>query len=450
MAKETIQLAEYAASLRFEDIPDEVIQRAKDCITDTAAAIIYGAALPWSRMVLGYARRMGPGGKSRILGADGPSVQPAMAALANGALSHAFELDNVVINPGAGVHGGATLLPPGLAIAQDVGGSGRELLTAVVAGAEVMIRIGWATKHTNEVHGFHAPGTTGPFGAAIAAGRFLKLDPAAMTHALGIAGSLCGGLMEFARSGSGAMVKRLHIGHASEAGVLAACLASDGFTGPVSVLEGEAGFLRVFCTDFDLGALTRGLGRDYATLNICLKRYACHITAQKAVQAVQEIRAVHGIDGAAVKAMRVVGAKRMAKVNNIPEPTDVMMSQYSTPFCVALAFYRNPIDPQSFDEVALNDPAIRSLCRRVVVEFVEGHDGHSEVPTTVTVTLNDGREITRCVDAFTGAPARPFDRDDMREKFLSLTPAYAPAKQVLERLQHLEDEKTLEWLGAPA
>ena len=448
MSHETIELAQYATNLRFEDLPAEVVQRAKDCIIDTAAAIIYGNTIPWSGTVIGYAQRMGPGGKSRILGANGAAVQPAVAALANGTLSHAFELDNVVINPGAGVHGGATLFPPGLATAQDVGGSGRDLLAAVVAGAEVMIRIGWATKHSNEVHGFHAPGTTGPFGAAIAAGRFLKLDAAAMTNALGIAGSLCGGLMEFARSGTGAMVKRLHIGRACEAGVLAANLARGGFTGPTSVLEGEAGFLRVFCSDFDLGALTRDLGRRFVTLNICLKRYACHITAQRAVQAVQELRAEHGIGGDDVKAVTVVGEKRMAEVNNIPEPTDVMMSQYSTPFCVALALYRDPRDPASFGENALNDPAIRSLCRRVTVKPAQGHVGHGDVPSTVTITTTDGRELTRCVEAFMGTPARPFDRAAMREKFMMLTRQQPGAERMFERLQELEKEDSLEWLGA--
>jgi 2-methylcitrate dehydratase PrpD len=448
LSQETIQLAQYAADLRLEDIPAAVIQRAKDCIIDTAAAIFYGNTIPWSATMVGYAQRMGPGGKSRILGADGPGVQPAMAALANGTLSHAFELDNVIINPGAGVHGGATLLPPGLAMAQDVGGSGRDLLAAVVAGAEVMIRIGWATKHSNEVQGFHAPGTTGPFGAAIAAGRFLALDSAAMTNALGIAGSLCGGLMEFARSGTGAMVKRLHIGRACEAGVLAASLARGGFTGPASVLEGEAGFLRVYCSDFDLGALTRGLGRDYATLNVCLKRYACHITAQRAVQAIQELRAEHGIGGDDVAAVTVLGEKRMAEVNNIPEPADVMMSQYSSPFCVALALYRDPRDPASFGEYALNAPAIRSLCRRVTVRPAPGHAGHGDVPSTVTVTMKDGREFTRCVEAFLGAPARPFDRAAMREKFLMLTRKQAGAERMFERLQNIEAEDSLEWLGA--
>ena len=447
MSQETVQLADYAANLRFEDLPAAVVQRAKDCIADTAAAIIYGNTVAWSAAVIDYARRMGPGGRSRILGAGGSSVQPAMAALANGTLSHAFELDNVVINPGAGVHGGATLLPPGLAMAQDAGGSGRDLLAAVVAGAEVMIRIGWATKHTNEAHGFHAPGTTGPFGAAIAAGRFLKLDAAAMTNALGIAGSLCGGLMEFARSGTGAMVKRLHIGRACEAGVLAAGLARGGFTGPRTVLEGTAGFLRVFCSDFDLGALTRGLGRDFATLNVCLKRYACHITAQRAVQAVQELRAEHGITGDDVKAVTVVGEKRMAEVNNIPEPTDVMMSQYSTPFCVALALYRDARDPASFGEHTLNDPKIRALCRRVSVRALEGHAGHGDVPSTVTIATLDGRELTRTVEAFRGTPARPFERDDMREKFLMLTRNLPAAERTFERLQRLEEEESLEWLG---
>ena len=187
------------------------------------------------------------------------------AALANGALAHAFELDSLT-RPGAGAHPGATVLPPALAIAQERDSDGRALIAAFVAGNEVMIRIGRATGHTNEARGFHAPGTTGPFGAAVAAGHLLRLDPAAMTNALGIAGSLCGGLLEFAR-GDGGMVKRLHLGRASEAGVLAASLAAGGFAGPRTVLEGEFGFLRVFCTKWDTAELTRGLGEELRRLD---------------------------------------------------------------------------------------------------------------------------------------------------------------------------------------
>src|SRR5258708_17364234 len=126
------------------------------------------------------AGRAGGGGTSRILG-RGSAVQAPAAALANGALAHAFELDSLT-RPGAGAHPGATVLPPALAVAQQPGikASGRDLIAAFVAGNEVMIRIGRATDHTNEARGCHAPGTTGPFGAAVACRPLPRLDPAKM------------------------------------------------------------------------------------------------------------------------------------------------------------------------------------------------------------------------------------------------------------------------------
>src|SRR3954452_6887777 len=289
MAGETVELARYAAALRYEDLPAEVVACAKDAIIDTVAACICGSGLPWSRIIIDYAERTGPGGASRILG-KGSAVQPPAAALANGALAHAFELDSLT-RPGAGAHPGATVLPPALAVAQQPGmkASGRDLIAAFVAGNEVMIRIGRATGHTNEARGFHAPGTTGPFGAAVASGHLLGLDARQMTNAIGIAGSLAGGLLEFAR-GDGGTVKRLHLGRASEAGVLAASLASSGFAGPRTVIEGEFGFLRVFCTEFDEAELTTGLGRDYVTLSTVLKRYPVHATAHAAVRAVRDLQ----------------------------------------------------------------------------------------------------------------------------------------------------------------
>ena len=357
MAKETVQVADYAASCRYEDFPSDVIERAKQCITDTIATIIYGYDLPWSRIVVAFAEKNGAGGKSRILGPGGAQVHAPSAALANGCLAHAFEMDNLTW-PSTGVHPGATLLASGLAVAQERGIGGRELITAFLAGAEVMIRIGRATHHSNEGRGFHAPGTTGPFGAAIACGRLMGFDVEQMQNALGVAGSLSCGLMEFARSGTGAMVKRLHLGRAAESGVLAASLAADGFTGPVSVLEGEFGFLRVFCGDaYDAGELTRGLGDSYATRSIMLKRFPCHITAHTSVQAILDLRAEHGYDGADVASIHIAGNDKMARVNNITSPADIMMAQYSIPFCVALAHVRDPRDPRSFDEIGVARPA---------------------------------------------------------------------------------------------
>jgi 2-methylcitrate dehydratase PrpD len=440
MAQETVRLAEYAAALRYEDLPAPVVQQAKECIIDTVAAGICGSALPWSRIVIDYAERTGPGGKCCIFGRGGPAVQAPAAALANGALAHAFELDSLT-RPGAGAHPGATVLPPALAIAQERGADGRALIAAFVAGNEVMIRIGRATGHTNEARGFHAPGTTGPFGGAVAAGHLLRLDARGMTNALGIAGSLCGGLLEFAR-GDGGMVKRLHLGRASEAGVLAASLAAGGFAGPRTVLEGEFGFLKVFCTKWDTTELTRGLGEEFVVSTAVLKRYPCHATAHAAVKAVRDLQAEHGFTGIEIEAITVTGTRRMVERHNIAEPADLMLAQYSIPFSVALALCREARDPESWDESALADRQIRALCRRV--RLVPGpHGEHGGMASTVTITLADGRRFERTAESGMLEPG------ELGDKFRRLTRASLgenPARALFERLQGLEEEKSLDWL----
>ena len=279
-------LATFVSELTLEAIPTSVVERAKDCILDTVAVATYGARFPWSAAVIAYAERYGRGGTCSVFGRPGLRVTAPAAALANGSLAHAFEQDSLRY-PGAGVHPGATLLPPALAIAQEEGADGKALLTAFIAGCEVMFRIGIASRHSSEALGFHAPGLTGPFGAAVVAGKLLKLDAEPMAHALGIAGSLAGGLLAFTKSQTGAAVKRLHMGRAAEAGVLAARLAQSGFAGPETVLEGTFGFLTTYCREANPARLTEALGERWETETICLKRYPCHITAHTPVQSVR-------------------------------------------------------------------------------------------------------------------------------------------------------------------
>src|SRR5207245_6391518 len=140
---------------------------------------------------------------------------------------HGFEFDTLR-KPGTGVHPGATVALPALAMAQAVEGSGADLIAAIVAGIEVMFRVGAATLHSPEKVGFHAPGLTGPFGSAAACASLMRLSPQQTANAFGIAGSLAGGLLAFAKAGSGGMVKRLHLGRAAEGGVTAARLAQRG------------------------------------------------------------------------------------------------------------------------------------------------------------------------------------------------------------------------------
>lgn len=444
----TADLAEYATNFHLEDVPEEVRQRMKDCITDTVAVILYGGQLPWSKIVIAHAQRTGPNGSSRILGSSDRQVQAPSAALAHGSMAHAFELDNLT-DPNSGSHPGATMFSAGLAIAQERGLGGRALLEAMIAGAEAMIRIGLATKGTTEPRGFHSPGTTGPFGAAITAGKLMQFDSETMTNAMGIAGSLCGGLLEFAHSGTGAMVKRLHMGRAAESGVLAASLAAEGFTGPSTVLEGGAGYLKAYANESDSTELTRGLGRDYKTLTIMMKRYACHITAHRPIEGILALREEHGFTPDEIESIGLTGNTRMATTNNIPAPGDRLLAQYSIPFSVALALYRNPIDPDSFDESVTQDEAILAMARRVTTTEIPGR-ARDDLNSTVSVRLKDGRNFTREATDFMGTPTRPLDQAGLREKFLLMSKRFprGDMDRLFDRLQNIENEQTLDWLSA--
>lgn len=412
-------LAAFAHELRFEDIPPDVVERAKICIIDTAGVAIFGAGFPWSATVADYARRYGAGGPCSLFGASGPKVHAPFAALANGAAAHAFEHDSLRA-PGAGVHPGACLLPPAMAIAEERKCSGRDLLVAFVAGCEILFRIGSASRHSSEALGFHAPGLTGPFGAAIAAGVLMRLSEKELASALGIAGSLSAGLLAFADARGGSSVKKLHLGRAAEAGVLAANLAAGEFGGPETILEGKHGYLQAYCRDPDPSRLTADLRKTWETRRICIKRYPCHITAHTPVQTVRQLMADVGFGPADVREIRIEGADKLLSHHNIAEPADVKQGQYSVPFCVALALYRDPLNPRSFDEGAIKDASIRAACQRVHLVAFDGKP-ESSWHTRTTVRLKDGRTLSMDGKTFKGMPEDPVDMAEAREKYLRLT-----------------------------
>lgn len=435
-------LAAFATGLRYEDIPAPVIERAKACIADTIAACTFGTQLPWSHIVIELAKANSAAGDAAILGTP-HKVRAPFAALANGATAHAFELDSMC-QPSVGAHPGAGLAVPGLAVAQATRNSGRELITAFVAGAEVMYRIGDAAHHTSEKIGFHAPGLLGVYGGAITSGLLMKLDTAHLAQALGVAGSLTAGILEFSKSGG--MVKRLHLGRAAEGAIVAASLARDGFTGPAEVIEGKFGFLNVYCRDAHADRLTAGLGSTWHTLTTTLKCYACHSTAHVPVTAALAIKA-QGVQGDDIDTIVVSGTEKMFSHHNITEPQDMTTAQYSAPFSVALAFYRDPRDPGVFSDAALNDPAIRALTRRVKLEVREKQAGDTTLASRVTVRLKNGREIAETCQFFPGMPQRPLTVDELKAKFNALTTALPASRgaAIFEQCMQLE---TLADIGA--
>ncbi len=429
-------LAEFAAALTCEQIPAAALERAQQCIIDTTGAALFGSRLPWAKILAAHAQHCGGNGMSRVIGTSSRVSAPA-AALANGVAAHAFELDGLR-KPSAGVHPGAILLPAALAVGEERQTSGRDLLTAFVAGAEVMFRIGLAAKQSTETLGFHAPGINGPYGSAIAAGKLLGLNADQLTQALGIAGSMGGGLLAFAKAGNGAMVKRLHMGRAAEAGVVAALLARDGYEGPDTVLEGRYGYLEAYCRDGDAALLTKDLGTHFDIVHACLKRYACHITAHTPVQSLQELRAEHRFSGDDVTGLTIHARHKVLSHHDIREPHDVAGAQYSVPFCAAIALYYDVNDPLAFSETALNDAKVRLLTQKMKIVEMDRTEKGGAWATRVVVTLKDGRQFERFAEEFKGTPATPLSAEELRIKFMRMTGTHARAAELHGQLAALD------------
>jgi 2-methylcitrate dehydratase PrpD len=441
----TEQLAAYAATLRYDDLPAVAIERAKQCLIDAIACAIFGQRFPWSKIVLDEALATGAGGPCRLPGVADKCLQVPQAALALGTFSHAFELDNLR-KPGTGVHAGATVALPAFAMAQAQSANGRELLAAIVAGVEVMFRIGNATLHTPEHVGFHAPGLTGPFGSAAACASLMRLSADATANAFGIAGSFAGGLLAFAKAGSGGMIKRLHLGRAAEGGVLAARLAQRGYEGPRTVIEGQYGLLEAFCEEHEPALLTKGLGETYEIERVCIKRYACHVTAQAPVELMRDLMAQQKFGGDDIRELAIEGAPKVLSHHSDGDPADVMLAQYSVPFSVARGAYHDPNDATVFSDRTLGDTRVRALARRVRMATGEKTKGWA---TRMTVALNDGRVVEGARDSFLGCPETPMAPAQLRTKFDSLTQGSSDRlnRTLFDDLMRLEQLPSLDQLA---
>jgi 2-methylcitrate dehydratase PrpD len=410
-------LAEHAVALKYESIPPEVLERAKDLVIDTVGACVLGSQMPWTQIVIEMAKRNSASGECSVFGTP-VKVRAPFACLANGASAHAFELD-ALCEPSVGIHPSAALCVPGLAPSQGRKGNGKDLLAAIVAGYEVLYRVGDSAKQSIEKVGFHSPGVTGVFGTAVVVGRLFNISAEQMAHAFGIGGSMASGLMEFSRTGG--MVKRLHLGRSAESGFIAATLARDGYTGPAGVFEGKYGILNTFCRDADPSRLTKDLGKTWHMMKTKIKRYACHSTAQVPVTLVLDLKEKHKLSGDDVAGITVAANGKTVSHHAINEPSDIAMGQYSVPFSVALALHKDPMDPRSFSEASVNDPKIRALTKTAKVELFEGAKSEVALDCRVTLKLRNGKEVFAEGNSFKGMPSNPLTRPELLEKFLKLT-----------------------------
>src|SRR6201996_7028756 len=281
----TRELAKFAATTSFEQIPAEVIERIKLSLVDGLGVCLQGSTLPWTRMVHDLVDEEGGKPVASVWG-RGQRTSLTNAVLANSTAGHAFEMDD--IHKESIVHPNSLAVPVAMALAEaDPTISGRDIALALSIGYEVGLRIGNAATMSLFLNGFHPQGTSGAFVAAATAGKLLKLDADQMQNALGIAGSMAAGLMA---AQEGAMVKRLHAGRAAQGGLLAAQLAKRDFTGISDVVEaGYGGFLSSFSRTPNPSRLLEGIGEDWEAGKVGFKMYPNVTSIHAALDAMRSI-----------------------------------------------------------------------------------------------------------------------------------------------------------------
>jgi len=411
-------LAELIVRTRFEDLSSEVVWEAKRRIADVVGAGLAGSRTSVGTRIAAFSTGRGKSGDCLIWG-SGKRSSPAYAALANGTMTFHLELDDV--HRTSHTHPGVTTIPAALALAEERGLSGRDLLASVVLGYEAEIRIGLAVSPSIYVdRTYLAPGTLGSFGAAAAAAKLLGLDAEATAGALGTA-SYIGPLAPFESFRLGAPSKDTIMGWANLSGLYAAELAAQGFGGPGSALEGDYGYCRTVSQRFDMDRLFRDLGQSFEILRTGIKPYACCRQHHTAIDAVMELKEAYGLRPEQVERVRhrtfVVGSR-----GSDTSPKSVQAAKYSAPYtiAVALAIGRNERGQYSMD--LIQDASLLDLASRVEVlpdeELEALYD--EKWPSIIEVTLKDGRVLTSRRDLPKGEPEHPVSDVELKEKFLSL------------------------------
>jgi 2-methylcitrate dehydratase PrpD len=436
-------IAEYIVNLSDDSIPRDVSIRCKQVLLDTFGVIIFGANMPWSRMVLEYFIEQGGVPEAQTL-FPRAGLPAAAAAFVNGTMAHSFDYDDDL----AACHIACAVIPAALALAQKGRISGRRLITAIAAGYDIAVRLAETLDgHHLYAMGYHPTSVCGVFGAAAAACCVLKLSSELTTNALGIAGSFPSGSLEWL--GDGSMTKRFHGGKAASEGVLAALLARKGFTGPRRIFEGENGVFKMFNAQKSHDTLVSELSRRFDVLKSYIKLYPCCTCNAPVIDAVIEIRQKYRLALEDIAEIEV--GLRKTCINLVGEPIELKQNprtaldaQMSAPFCVAAALVDGQLFPPQFAPEKIENSEILKLARKVRTVWKEELDVSGSprpVPATVSIRLRDGNFLEKRVDYQKGTYRNPLQPQELERKFLICTDGKLSEqfqKIILERIAHLD------------
>ncbi|PHY06384.1 MAG: 2-methylcitrate dehydratase [Alcaligenaceae bacterium] len=410
-------LAAFASQLQYRDIPEEVSLRCEDLFLDTMASILAGSGARAVKAMGKYAELMGPAaGKSEDF-VNRRGTSPVFAAMVNAAAAHVVEQDDV--HNGSVFHPAAVIFPPALAVAQALGASGKDFITASVVGYEVGIRIGEFLGRSHYKI-FHTTGTAGTVAAAVTVGRLLKLTPEQMLHAIGSAGTQAAGLWEFLRDAADS--KQLHTAHAAANGLASAYLAREGFTGARRILEGAQGMAAGMSTDANPAKLVDRLGTRWALPETSFKFHASCRHTHPAADALQQAMKQHKLKASDIASVIThVHQGAIDVLGPVTNPQTVHQSKFSMGTVLALIALRNSADLAGFDG-ALKDAAVANFRDRVTMELDEEVD--TAYPQRwigkVTVQTTDGRSLTGRVDEPKGDPGNTLSRVEIEHKAMRL------------------------------
>ena len=448
----TRTLAKFASNVNYEDLPPDVVDRAKYFCLDFAGVTLNGSTTDSAKAVVRALDDVGRSGPSTIVGTNKRAL-PEYAAMANGTAFHSIEMDDV--NNEASLHPGVVAFPTALAMADIAPVSGKDFISAVVAGYDVIIRLGRALKPKEHYgRGFHPTGTCGAFGGAAVAARLLGLQGDDYTHALGIAGSQAAGSMEYLAQG--AWTKRLHPGWSAHSGIWAALLARAGYSGPTTILEGRDGFLNAYSGDPDPSLVLKDLGEEYQVTRTSVKPHACCRYNQGPIDCLLEIGKSNDFQamdieevkiGVLSQGMRLVAEPVEAKRN----PKSVVDMQFSMPFAAAVAL--------SYGSASLNEyaigipdrPQVRHIMDRVQCVTDPKLDAQTPklFPAWAEVRTSNGRTMRSELTYPKGDPENPVTWDEMRTKFNLLSaPVISSQRQkeiisAIDSLEQMDDVRQL-------
>lgn len=418
----TTHLAGFCAGLSGAAIPADVQARAKALILDLFGNILRARheaestpALLAAARALGFAE-----GRFTVLG-DSAGHTAAGAALLNGALAHSLDFDDT--HAAGSLHPGAPVIPAAIAAAEMTGADGATTLAAIVAGYEVTCRLALALPAgAHYDRGFHPTATCGAFGAAAAASRVFGLSAAQLEHAFGIALSQAAGSLQFLTNG--AWTKRFQVGWSAMAGLTAATLARENFSGAALAIEGRHGFLHAYAPAPNPLRVLQNLGTDWELMQTAVKPYPSCRYGHAAIDAAIALHAELGlnpeeIEGATVglpaKGMLLVGAPADKKAN----PQNVVDGQFSGPFVVATGLATGAMGWESYAH--LSNPAVRALLPRIACE--QDAEIEAEFPRNMSGKLTlraRGKTFTRKVVVPKGEPGNFLTAEELRAKFHGL------------------------------